>query len=463
MDVTDQSQVVKSKLIKACTICAVFMCIEFVAGYIANSLALMTDAVHLLSDLSSFIISLFAIWVATLPGTSRMSFGYHRAEILGALLSVLLIWIITGGLCYEAVGRMRNPPDVDGSIMFGTAVVGTMANVIMTYILGMHSHGIGGHDHDHGHHNGCSKNAHHVHRAIVSSGRVSAQITPRVTLDGTPLIRPKEVAMVETCDGGAKLLPERHTNSPGHSPERSVFEGSGHFDRSDGICRAVDSSPAAVTEKVKHDHQHGAQARDCYVSLSDGDHDHDHGHGHGHDDGHHDSINLRAAYIHAVGDLIQNIGVMIAAGLIWWRPSLKLADPICTLMFSVFVLITTGQIIREATNVLMEGTPPRIDLENLITDLAYIKGVSEIHDLHVWSLSIGKPSLACHLVIESDDLARQALKVATQICQKKYDIQHTTIQIDFSHSKASCDTDAHAKCHLTAFTSLSAERLPCMT
>lgn len=68
------------------------MSMEIVGGFMANSLAIATDAAHLLTDFASFMISLFAIYVASRPATKKMSFGWHRAEVIGATASVLLIW-----------------------------------------------------------------------------------------------------------------------------------------------------------------------------------------------------------------------------------------------------------------------------------------------------------------------------------------------------------------------------------
>ena len=70
--------------------------VNCIGGYMANSLAIMTDASHMLSDFASFLISLFALWVARRPATQKMSFGYYRAEVMGALCSVLIIWVLTG-------------------------------------------------------------------------------------------------------------------------------------------------------------------------------------------------------------------------------------------------------------------------------------------------------------------------------------------------------------------------------
>lgn len=83
-----------------------FLTLFHAGGYLSSSLAIATDAAHLLTDFASFMISLFALWVGSRPATRVMSFGWHRAEVLGALTSVLLIWVVTGILVYLAVQRV---------------------------------------------------------------------------------------------------------------------------------------------------------------------------------------------------------------------------------------------------------------------------------------------------------------------------------------------------------------------
>lgn len=107
------------------------MLVEVVGGYLANSLAIASDAAHLLTDFASFMISLFSIWMATRPASRRMSFGWHRAEVVGALTSVLLIWVVTGILCYIATERIiENNFQVNASIMVITAAVGVVVNLM---------------------------------------------------------------------------------------------------------------------------------------------------------------------------------------------------------------------------------------------------------------------------------------------------------------------------------------------
>ncbi len=94
-------------------------------------------------------------------------------------------------------------------------------------------------------------------------------------------------------------------------------------------------------------------------------HEHSHKHSQGQEQKHkhehkHDDINLRAAFIHVIGDLIQSAGVLVASALIWYRPQWRIADPICTFFFSVLVLGTTLFIFRDILRILMEGKEERL-------------------------------------------------------------------------------------------------------
>lgn len=133
------------------------MILEVIGGYWSGSIAIITDAAHMLSDVAGFLISYFAIYLGSRPANYHMSFGYHRAEILGALASVLLIWGLIIWLFVEAIHRIVDPEEIDGEIMLITASVGLVFNFIAIFTLhscggGHHHHGHDhGHDHGHGH------------------------------------------------------------------------------------------------------------------------------------------------------------------------------------------------------------------------------------------------------------------------------------------------------------------------
>ena len=127
------------KLLVVSIICFIFMTAEVIGGYISGSLAIMTDEAHMLSDVAAFMISYIAIYLSHKPATFRMTFGFHRAEVLGALASIALIWGLLLWLIAEAVQRIINKNEVDGKVMLITAIFGLVCNIINIFTL--HSFG----------------------------------------------------------------------------------------------------------------------------------------------------------------------------------------------------------------------------------------------------------------------------------------------------------------------------------
>jgi zinc transporter 2 len=115
----------KKRLIIVCCVCSTFMIIEFIGGLWSNSLAIMTDAAHLLSDLAGFIISILAISISSLKMNKDYTFGYYRAEIVGALVSVFIVLVLTIILLVEGLIRLIDKHHtVDGEVMLFTSIVG---------------------------------------------------------------------------------------------------------------------------------------------------------------------------------------------------------------------------------------------------------------------------------------------------------------------------------------------------
>lgn len=104
-----EGQTAMSKLVIVTIICFLFMGGEIVGGIISGSIAIMTDAAHMLSDVAGFTISYIAIYLGRRPASHFLSYGFHRAEILGALASIMLIWGLIIWLFVEAVKRTISP------------------------------------------------------------------------------------------------------------------------------------------------------------------------------------------------------------------------------------------------------------------------------------------------------------------------------------------------------------------
>ncbi|CAD5233512.1 unnamed protein product [Bursaphelenchus xylophilus] len=325
-------------------VCMLFMICEIVGGWWAASLAIITDAAHLLTDLASMLISLFSLYLASRPASQRMSFGWHRAEVVGAFVSVFMIWVVTGILVYLAIERIISAKyEIDGEIMAITAAIGVGVNIIMGLLLYCgghgHSHLGGGHNHSH-----------------------------------PPTER-------------TSLLRSASGTSNGYAP---------------------------IEEDAEHnsDEKRGPEV----------------------------NINVRAAFVHVLGDLLQSCGVLVAALIILWKPQWGIVDPICTLIFSVIVMCTTFYIIRDALVVLLEGRPSSIDFSIVFKSLESIEGVKKVHNLRIWALTMNKIALSVHLEIDPDTDAQAVLKATSLMLKQKFGVHESTIQIeDFQADSAECN------------------------
>lgn len=154
-------------------ICFFFIILETVGAYLSDSIAIFTDVIHLLSDLLGFVFSLFSVYLATKKAPKEYSYGYVRAEILGALFSVIIIWIMSLWILMESYVRfmriIRNEPIyLNPTYMLATSILGLIINIIMA--LSLHGHGHGhhhghdhGHNHDHNHDHSHEHNHDHIH------------------------------------------------------------------------------------------------------------------------------------------------------------------------------------------------------------------------------------------------------------------------------------------------------------
>jgi cobalt-zinc-cadmium efflux system protein len=119
----------------ALAINAVYFFAELIAGFMTNSLALLSDAGHMLSDVGALALSLFAFRVAKRPATGHSTYGYHRVEILAALFNGLTLWLIVGVIFAAAYNRFFHPPEVESYGMMIVAVLGLLVNIAAAAIL----------------------------------------------------------------------------------------------------------------------------------------------------------------------------------------------------------------------------------------------------------------------------------------------------------------------------------------
>jgi len=142
------------KLLIACFVSFFFIIVQVIGGYMAKSIAIFTDSAHLTSDMIGFAISILSLKCAQKPADRDLSYGWHRSEIIGTLVSIIFIWGLTLWLIYEATLRIIVPQPVEGPIMLVVAVLGLIFNIIQMKILDHHHHGPGDH--------GCGGDHHHI-------------------------------------------------------------------------------------------------------------------------------------------------------------------------------------------------------------------------------------------------------------------------------------------------------------
>jgi cation diffusion facilitator family transporter len=130
----------ETRLTLAIGLSLLFMVFEITGGLWANSLAILSDAAHLLTDVAGFAIALLATMMAAAPASKHYSFGLARAEVLGALLSILSLWVLTFWLIVEATERSMTwyrggALDIDGKLMFVIACIGVLVNICLSCVF----------------------------------------------------------------------------------------------------------------------------------------------------------------------------------------------------------------------------------------------------------------------------------------------------------------------------------------
>ena len=273
----------KKALFWAFILITAFMAVEFIGGFLTNSLALLSDAGHMLSDSAALGLSFVAILLGTRKATGEKSFGYRRFEILAAAVNGITLIVIAAVIMFEAVRRFMAPPEVQSTGMLVIAVLGLLVNIAAAVIL---------------------------------------------------------------------MRGEKD-----------------------------------------------------------------------------DNLNVRSAFLHVIGDMLGSVGAITAAVLMilfgWW-----IADPIASIIVSILVLVSGWRVTKDAANVLMESSPDGIDPEEVRRSLEQLDEVTDVHDLHIWSITPDEPLLSCHMTIQEQGDPDRILHRAHQILHDRFSIEHSTIQLE---------------------------------
>jgi cobalt-zinc-cadmium efflux system protein len=271
----------RKRLTLALVLAAVYMVAEVVGGLLANSLALLADAGHMLTDVAALGLSLFAIWAAQRPATPKRTYGYRRMEILAALVNGATLVAIAVLIFAEAYRRWSNPPGVKGGLMLAVACGGLAVNLASLWIL----------------------------------------------------------------RGGRE-----------------------------------------------------------------------------------ESLNVRGAWLHVVTDTLGSVQA-IAAGAVISGFGWYWADPLASVLIGLLVIISSLGLLRESVEVLMEGVPGHVKLDEVAEVMACVPGVKAVHDLHVWTITSGFVALSAHVVVAPECPEDVLWRVRAAIYDR-FGIEHSTIQVE---------------------------------
>ena len=152
-------------------------------------------------------------------------------------------------------------------------------------------------------------------------------------------------------------------------------------------------------------------------------------------------LNIRSAWVHMLGDALGSVGIIAGALLIQWT-GWQRTDPLLSALSGLLIVWTAWDIVTESLNILLEGLPRGLKLEEVVRALRGVEGVREVHDLHIWSLGASVRALSCHVLI--DDLPPSAseaiLRGLNRMLVERFEIRHTTVQFECARCQGGgCD------------------------
>jgi cobalt-zinc-cadmium efflux system protein len=141
------------------------------------------------------------------------------------------------------------------------------------------------------------------------------------------------------------------------------------------------------------------------------------------------NLNVRAALRHVFADLAGSVGVAIAA-LVVLATGWDRADPVAGMAIGVLILGSSWSIVRDSVSILLEATPSGIDADEVGRRMASVDGVVEVHDLHIWTITSGFPTLSAHVLVRRGDDCHLKRRELEQLLAEEFDLEHTTLQVE---------------------------------
>ncbi|EAW14260.1 cation diffusion facilitator family transporter [Aspergillus clavatus NRRL 1] len=461
-----------------------FFVLELSAGYAVHSLALVADSFHMLNDVISLLVGLWAVKVANQETESKMyTYGWQRAETLGALVNGVFLVALCLSIFLEAIQRLVEPQEVKNpKFVCIVGCLGLLSNILGLVLFHDHSHG---HAHGDDHANedledvdAAEQGLGHNHtqtsladkRASTATRDSNVPTEPsspysrrRRTLDtqrssrrystgtGRPFLEDIQVHPAtlrqEIIAASRNRFDEVSSESESDPRESDEGENGQPTERST-LLRHKDRA-AHYTDESDAPHKRPDLAADDEIHRS---HNHSQpkpkdskgGHGHGHD------LNMRGVFLHVMGDALGNIGVILSALIIWltdysWR---FYVDPGISLVITVIILCSAIPLCKAASRILLQAVPAGMSIDHIKEDIERLPGVIGSHHLHVWQLSDTKIVASIHIQVDTEikgEGSERYMRLARQVrkCLHAYGIHSSTIQPEFAPESDSEDNQVY--------------------
>lgn len=409
-----------TRIIILLVIDVVFFFIELISGYAVGSLALVADSFHMLNDVLSLVVALYAIKLTQNNATDQYSYGWHRAEILGALVNGVFLLALCCSIFMEAIERFVKTPEISNpQVIMIVGGCGLVSNIVGLLLFHEHSHG-----HSHGKEEHTPSHTPPVEPADERQPLLRSQSRPLNIRSGTHNRSESPVSSlyVHPAQTRAQIVQvandistSNRARSPSVSRRPRVLSGgdkdlivqSPRASRSDASLGTEDGAlveSSATSTPAPEDTQPSTPDTAVPAQSEHGRHSHEgrshsHSHGHGHS---HGSMNMRALVLHVLGDALGNVGVILTGLVILvaqgnWR---YYFDPTISLVIAVIIFSSALPLVRSTSIILLQGVPAHVSLNDIREAIGEVDGVRSVHELHVWQLSEAKVIASVHVHIE---------------------------------------------------------------
>lgn len=413
-----------------------FFSVELVVGYAVGSLALIADSFHMLNDVMSLIVALYAIKLsASTSADSRYSYGWHRAEILAALINGVFLLALCLTISLEAMQRFFAEPEIaNPQLIVVVGSLGLASNILGLFLF---------HEHSHSH--------------AQPHPKLSPPITPPAgstpTQKAVPRLRSRSRSPSVTSEFSlyghpaatrASLVQAANEIALARSPSPTIYKTNIAFRRSSSDIPVAsphrDSRCHEESPSLQRDQQNISQSEATPLLTQPGIGPHSHSHSHS------GSMNMRALVLHVMGDALGNVGV-IATGLVIWLTSWSFKhyfDPLISLVITVIIFSSALPLVRSASFILLQGVPPNISLDDVRDSILDVQGVLSLHELHVWQLSESKIVASVH-VLASRDCDFMPIAAEIRKVFHTHGIHSSTIQPEYSFVEPGLSDDQSFK------------------